>query len=292
MKSLLIGAAALALAGQAFAQDAAPAPGAVPATAAAAQPADGATVLATVNGTDITLAHLVALRARLPEQYQSLPDDVLYTGMLDQLIQQQVLADTATKSRATEVGLENETRAFVAGREIERLTSEPLEEAAVAAAYAATYGDAPKGTEYNASHILVATEEEALEIKAELDGGADFGAVAKEYSTGPSGPNGGELGWFGTGMMVPAFEKAVAGMEKGQVSAPVQTQFGWHVIRLGDTREQAAPPLDEVRPEIEAQLRDEMVAAELQRLTDAAEITRADVKVDPAAVRDDSILGN
>lgn len=292
MKHLLIGAAtALALAGPAMAQDSAnPAPANNAAPATQATQADGSTILATVNGTDITLAHLVALRARLPEQYQSLPDDALYTGMLDQLIQQQVLADQAPMDRATEIGLENETRAYIAGRQIERLNAEPLDEGAVKAAYDKALADMPQGKEYNASHILVETEDEAKALRTELDEGADFAELAKERSTGPTGPNGGALGWFGEGMMVPAFEEAVAGMEKGEISGPVQTQFGWHVIRLDDTRDQEAPSLDEVRPQIEAQLRDEAVAAELQKLTDAAEITRSDVEIDPAQVRNDSLL--
>ena len=90
---------------------------AMPATAQ-----DAGTVLATVNGTDITLGHLIAMRERLPQQYQQLPDDVLYQGMLEQLIQQQVLADAAREdlSGADAIGLENEARAFLAGRVIDR----------------------------------------------------------------------------------------------------------------------------------------------------------------------------
>ena len=75
------------------------------------------------------------------------------------------------------------------------------------------------------------------------------------HSTGPSGPSGGELGWFGPGMMVPPFEEAVMAMEVGAVSEPVETQFGWHVITLNDTRSQAAPPLDEVREELAEEIR-------------------------------------
>ena len=151
MRHHLMGAvAALALAAPALAQDAAaPSP---------AAPADPATVLATVGDTEITLGHLIALRARLPEQYQSLPDETLFQGMLDQLIQQQAIADAAERTPALTLGLENETRAYVAGREIERLSRAPLDEAAVVAAYEEAYADVPAEPEYNASHILVETE--------------------------------------------------------------------------------------------------------------------------------------
>ncbi|CTQ32625.1 peptidylprolyl isomerase [Jannaschia rubra] len=285
MTRLLTGAAlALALSAPAFAQDAAD---------GAAKP-DASTVLATVNGTDITLGNLIALRGRLPAQYLELPDDLLYQGMLDQIIQQQVLSDTAREdlSRADEIGLENETRAFLAGRVLERLTAEPVDDAAVQAAYDEIYGNAEPATEYNASHILVETEEAAQEIAGKIAEGADFAELAQEESTGPTGPNGGQLGWFGPGMMVPEFEEAVKGMEAGEVSDPVQTQFGWHVIRLNEVREQEVPALDDVRPELEDVARNALVEAEVERLTEAAQVERTEVEIDPARIRDTDLLEN
>ena len=280
MRHLLLGTAiALALAAPARAQDAAAAP-------------DASVVLATVNGTDITLGHMIALRGRLPQEYQDLPDDVLYQGMLDQLIQQQALADAAERTTSVTLGLENEGRAYVAGREIARLSAMPVDEDAVRAAYDEAYGATPVEPEYNARHILVATEEEALLIVEEIEGGADFAAVAQERSTGPSGPSGGSLGWFGPGMMVPAFETAVAALEPGEVSGPVQTEFGWHVIRLDEKRDKEKPALEQIRPQIEAQIREAAVAAEIERLTAAADVVRAEVTVDPSAIRDDGLLGD
>ncbi|UWQ21954.1 peptidylprolyl isomerase [Jannaschia sp. W003] len=257
---------------------------------AAAQ--DASTVLARVNGTEITLGHLVAMRARLPEQYRQLPDEVLYQGMLDQIVQQQVLADAARADigRADELGLENETRAFLAGRMLERAATQPLDEAAVQAAYEERYASAEAAPEWNASHILVETETEARALKAQLDDGADFAELARSESTGPSGPNGGELGWFGTGQMVPVFEAAVAELEPGEVSDPVESQFGWHVVKLNETRLKEAPALEEVRPQIEQSLREAAVDAEIARLTDGAEVERPEVEVDPALIRDDALL--
>ncbi len=310
MKHLLIGAAtALALAAAAHAQDATPAPGTMPDTAASADAApaeapaadaapgaalatDASTVLATVNGVDITLGHLVALRSRLPEQYQQLPDDVLFDGMLDQVIQQQILTDANPPTPADEIGVENEIRAYQASRVIERLSAAPVDEAAVQTAYDAQYGDVEAATEYNARHILAETEEAAAAIKAELDGGADFAEVAQGQSTGPSGPSGGQLGWFGPGMMVPEFEEAVSGMTAGEVSDPVQTQFGWHIIKLDETREAAAPPLEEVRAALETEVRNAAIDAEVQRLTAEAAVERLEVEIDPALIRNDDLLEN
>ncbi len=294
MKHLLIGAAtALALAASAHAQDATPAPVEAPEATPAPDyaDADASTVLATVNGTDITLGHLVALRARLPQQYQELPDDVLFGGMLDQIIQQQVLTDSSAPTPGDEIGASNEVRAYLAGKVIDRLAARPVDDAAVQAFYDEQFGGFEGEVEYNASHILVETEEEAQAIKTEIEGGAEFDAVAQERSTGPSGPNGGQLGWFGAGMMVPEFEEAVAGMEAGQVSDPVQTQFGWHVIKLNETRQKEAPALEEVRAEIETELRGVAVDAEVARLTEAAEIERVEIEIDPALIRNTDLLG-
>lgn len=248
------------------------------------QAQDLSTVMATVNGTDITLGHLVAMRDRLPAEYQQLPDEALLRGLLDQAIQQQALADTARGDLAPgdEYGLENEERAFLAARVIERAAEAELDEAAVQEAYDARFDGQ---VEWNAAHILVETETEARALKAQLDDGADFATLAREESTGPSGPSGGALGWFTTGMMVPAFEEAVQGLEPGEVSDPIQTQFGWHVVRLNETRPVDAPPLDQVRPDIEQTLRRDVVREEIDRLTAEAEVERTDVDVDPALIR-------
>lgn len=221
-----------------------------PVAAADALPAD--TVVATVNGEQITLGHLIVAYATLPQQYQQLPSEVLFDGLLDQLIQQVALAQTHDPEipARIELSLENERRSLIAANVVEHAMQGAASEAEIKAAYDAKYAGTVDALEFDASHILVETEEEAQAIVAELRGGADFADMARAKSTGPSGPRGGALGWFGKGAMVPEFEAAVVAMEPGTVSDPVQTQFGWHVIRLNDTRVKSAPPLDEVREEI------------------------------------------
>ncbi len=246
------------------------------------------TVVATVNGTDITLGHMIVARATLPEQYQQLPDEVLFTGILDQLVQQTALADTfegEAPARVT-LSIENETRSLIAGEVIEGVMATPVDEDALQAAYDAQYAEADAGEEYNASHILVETEDEAKALKEELDNGADFAELAREKSTGPSGPGGGSLGWFGAGMMVPTFEAAVVEMEPGAVSDPVQTQFGWHVIKLNETRKTKAPELDEVREELELQIRQTVVQSTIEEITAAAEVDRSAAEgIDPTLLK-------
>ncbi len=235
------------------------------------------TVVAVVNGTEITLGHMIVARASLPEQYQQLPDDVLFTGILDQLIQQSALADKyeGDLPRRATLSLENERRSITAGEMVERIMAEPVSDTELQAAYDEAYGNAEPETEYNASHILVETEEEAKTIIEELSKGADFAAKAREKSTGPSGPGGGSLGWFGKGMMVPSFEAAVIAMEPGQISEPVQTQFGWHVITLNEVRDVEAPTLEDSRGELETQIRQTRAQASIEETTAAADVDRS-----------------
>lgn len=246
------------------------------------------TVVATVNGTEITVGHMIIARATLPEQYQQLPDEILFKGILDQLVQQTALADTFDGDLPARVKLsmENENRSLVAGEVIENVMAGPVDEDALKAAYDEQYASAEQGDEYNASHILVETEEEALAIKAELDGGADFAEMAREKSTGPSGPGGGSLGWFGKGMMVPSFEATVIAMEPGAVSEPVETQFGWHVIMLNETRKTEAPALDTVREELELQIRQTRVQTTIDSITEAADVDRSAADgIDPTILK-------
>lgn len=128
-------------------------------------------------------------------------------------------------------------------------------------------------TEYRARHILVNDEAEAVEIIAALGDGADFAELAVAHSLDASGPEGGELGWFAPGQMIPAFTEAVQALAPGEYTpAPVATQFGWHVIQLEDSRDITPPPLDEVRPQIREILQTRELRAFMDELRAAAEI--------------------
>lgn len=238
------------------------------------------TVVASVNGTDITVGHMILVREGLPEQYRNLPDEQLYEGILEQLIQQTLLADLVgdTNSRQIRLTLENDRRLMKASQAVEKISAEMVRETDITALYQERYADADMGLEYNAAHILVETEEAAINLIDKLQAGADFAELAKEFSTGPSGPNGGDLGWFGLGMMVPAFETAVVEMEKGAVSGAVKTEFGWHVIKLNDTRAIAAPALDSVRDEIAAELQRAAIEQRIDELSQQANISRTPIE--------------
>jgi peptidyl-prolyl cis-trans isomerase C len=291
-RAALLGTICLAFAFPAAAQTEAPAE--APAEGQAAAPAVTAdTVVATVNGTDITVGHMLVLRARLPQQYQTLPPEALFDGILDQLIQQELLRGQGQElSRVGKLMLENEERTLIAVQAAEKIAAEKVTDEAIQAAYDESYAKQEPGTEYNAAHILVETQEEAQAIVDELSGGADFATIAKERSKDPgSGQNGGDLGWFGLGMMVPEFEQAVVALEPGAVSAPVQSQFGWHVIKLNETRPLPIPTLEEVREEIATGLEQQAVEAVIAELQESATITRAEPgQIDPAVIGNVNLL--
>ncbi|MCV3270057.1 peptidylprolyl isomerase [Roseobacter sinensis] len=251
------------------------------------------TVVATVNGVEITLGHMIAARATLPAQYQQLDDKVLYDGILEQLVQQSALAQTyegETPLRITKA-LENEERSLVAGEVVEGVLQDAITDEALQDLYDRQFGDVDPEEEYNASHILVETEEEAIAVKETVDGGADFAATAREKSIGPSGPNGGELGWFSSGMMVPAFEAATIALGVGEVSDPVQTQFGWHIIKLNETRQAEIPTLEDVRAELTQELSQIKAQEAIRSATESADVqVRADVEIDPTILKQTDLL--
>ncbi|WP_375174103.1 peptidylprolyl isomerase [Pseudooceanicola sp.] len=251
------------------------------------------TVVATVDGTEITLGHMILIRQALPQQYAQVPANVLFQGILDQLVQQTALADAyegETPNRV-KMALENEKRSLTAAEEVGKVLETAVTEEAIEQAYKDTYANAEEETEYKAAHILVETEDEAKAIVTDLEGGADFAATAQEKSTGPSGPNGGELGWFSEGMMVPEFEQAVMTLEPGAISAPVQTQFGWHVIKLEETRIKEAPALDAVRDELRRQVEQDVVKAHIDALVEKANVdTSASEGIDPALLNNIDLL--
>ena len=245
----------------------------ITATAAVAQDAD--TVVATVGDVEITLGELIIARSQLPQQYQQFPPEVLFDGLVDQLVQQQLLSNALEETpKRMELTLLNERRNLMAAEVINEISEQVITEDVLLEAYDARYADAEPVLEWNASHLLVDTEEEAIAAKQRVTDGEVFADVAREVSTGPSGPSGGELGWFGTGRMVPAFEGATAELAVGEVSDPVQTQFGWHVIILNETRELPPVTFEQAQGELANEIREAAIQALLAELEAEYEVTK------------------
>ena len=235
-------------------------------------------IVATVDGYDIKLNEIIELIEQLPPEYQNQPLANYFDQMVDEVINTKLAAKAGEKSNlsddpviieamriaAQKVLAENWLRAEVA----KSVTPEAIENA-----YNAYVADAASREEIKASHILLADEQAAISAIQKLRNGRDFAELAREISTGPSGPNGGDLGYFGRGAMVPVFEMAAFNLEVGSfTTSPVQSQFGWHVVKVFDKRIS------------EARSKEEMSQKLMQNITKISfariiETLRADAKI-------------
>ncbi|MEM9909654.1 MAG: peptidylprolyl isomerase [Pseudomonadota bacterium] len=250
-------------------------------------------VLANVNGTEITLGHVIAIRQALPPQYNQFPADLLFRAIMDQLVQHTLVIQSSDTepSRRTLIEIENETRTLIATEILSGVAENEPSETELLELYDAEYPPDMDAKEYRASHILVETEDEAIQLITSLASGGDFAELAREFSTGPSGESGGDLGWFAEGDMVEPFFDAVEALSPGGVSAPVQTQFGWHVIRLAETRQQERPELETVQPELEQIHRQNSIDSYVAALREEANITETDLNsLDPSIIMQYELL--
>ncbi len=260
---------------------------------ARAEAPTAATVLATVGGVNITLGDLIITRDALPAQYKALPDDQLFKGILDQLVQQEALRQSMgdTLSKKDAMALDGLKRSYLANEAMIVGIKDAVSDAAIQKAYDAKYKDMAPQLEYHASHILVDSEEKANAILVEINGGMAFADEAKANSKDGSAANGGDLGWFGLGAMVKPFEDAVVAAPVGTVVGPIKTDFGWHLILVSETRNKAAPALADVRDQIVAEVQKAAIADLVKSVTDKATITRADTTgIDPALIKDLTLL--
>ncbi|HZF74351.1 MAG TPA: peptidylprolyl isomerase [Acetobacteraceae bacterium] len=269
-----------------FAQ--AQAPAVPPAPAQQAAPA-GDPVLARVDGREIRRSELEEAARALPEELRAMPPQMLYPLLLDQLITQQALVNAA---RAQGLDRNPEVQARLRRAEEETLQQALISRAVAGEAteeklrerYQRQVASRPAEEEVRARHILVPTEAEARAALEEVRRpGADFAEVARRRSTGPGSREGGELGWFKRGDMIPEFAEAAFGLRPNEVvQAPVRTQFGWHVIKVEDRRATPAPPFEEVRDSLRQQALEEAVGAAVERIRGAAQVERFNMDGTPA----------
>lgn len=259
--ALMLGVALAAAPLPATAQDA-PATEAPAAEAPAAAPAATPdTVVATVGGQTITEADLAFAAEDLQQELSQMPPQERRPFLVTVLIDMKVMANAAREQQMDQSEIFKrrldylEERALRRAYFAEQIATE-VTPAAVQAAYDEMVAEFEPQEEVHARHVLVATEEEAQAVKAELDAGADFEELAKEKSVDPSAQqNGGDLGFFSRGMMVGPFEDAAFALtEPGQISEPVQSDFGWHVIQLVAERQSAPPAFEQVGQQLQQQV--------------------------------------
>lgn len=213
-------------------------------------------VIATVDGRPLTLSDLSFVEEELFAMIGNVPPQQKGQILLGYAIDRDLAVAAAENAGVS--GQDPEVMARMAFYRkkalqdvyISRLLSERVSEDAVRDAYARDYTNRPAVEEVRARHVLVKDEKLAQDIAAKAKSGADFEALAKENSIGPSKDSGGDLGYFTADQMVPSFSAAAFQLKIGEVSNPVQSQFGWHVIKLEDRRKQPVPAFEDVASEI------------------------------------------
>ena len=241
-------------------------------------------VVATVNGRNITEAELMAFidaQGQVRPGQTVTPDQALPEFIRMEVVRQAAEAESNFSDPAVAAQINfSVTQAIVQNWAQNKIENEEPSEEAIQAEYQKRIADIPT-EEYKTSHILLETEEAAQEVIQQLNDGADFAELAKEKSTGPSGPNGGELGWTDGTAFVPEFTAGLTALENGEYSKePVQTQFGYHVILLEDTREKeqsSQPSIEQVRPQIRQMLIAENIRSTVEQLENSATITQEDL---------------
>ena len=268
---LSFAACGLALAANAQTQQAAPA------AQTAAKPADP--VVARINEQEVRLSEVTRLVGQLPPQVQQMPMEMLYPALLEQVVNQKLVASAAykaglDKSQEVKDELKQAEERIVQRAYMQKEVQARITPEAVDAKYKEFLKENPPQDEVKASHILVEQEADAKEIIAQLGKGGDFAKLAKEKSKDTvAAQQGGDLGYFTQDTMVEPFAKAAFAMKPGEISKePVQTQFGWHVIKVEDRRVAPPPPLDEVRPQIERELSRDVVSSLVDNLRKDAKV--------------------
>jgi len=237
-------------------------------------------VVATVDGEKIYLGEVKTARKSLPEQYQKVSFEMIYQTLVDSIVDSKLASNNARiRNFDQNVAFKKQMRRIedqmlqriVLTHEMEAvITDEALEKS-----YAGLVKSFVDKEEVRARHILVKTEKEAKEIIEKIQGGADFSAMAKEKSIGPSGAGGGDLGFFAKGQMVPEFDKVVFDMNAGELfSDPVNTQFGFHVIKVEERRKKQVPSFEEVKEQLRAEMSQSLGAAYVEGLRKKARIVR------------------
>jgi len=235
-------------------------------------------VVATINGQQVTEADLKMAETELGPQFGQLPEEQRRAAALSALIDVRLFAAEAEKEGIADSEDFQRRAEYLRQRAlhsayVDENVVKPITDEALRARYDEEIGKIPQAEEVHARHILVETEEEAKAIVKQLDEGGDFAEIAKEKSKDGAAQNGGDLGYFTAEAMVPEFSKAAFAMEPGTHSEePVKTQFGWHVIKVEDKRMQPPPAFEQVQEQIRSLIIRDNYMDRLASLREGAEV--------------------
>ncbi len=245
-------------------------------------------VVATINGEPVTESDLTIALSDLDQQFAQLPAEQRRAAALSALIEIRLLAAQA-ESQGLADGEEFARRMEMLRQRalhsayIDQEVASKVTDEAVRALYDRQIAEMPVQNEVHARHIIVPTEEEAKAIIVELDGGGNFEEIAKEKSQDGAAAQGGDLGYFTSGQMVPEFEQAAFAMNAGDYSKePVQTQFGWHVIKVEDKRPQQPPAFEQVQDQFRSLLLRQTYIETVTGIRDTATVEISDPELKAA----------
>jgi len=238
-------------------------------------------VIADVNGNKLTIADFQAyIKMRMSkEKNPGKLDQAQRQRIFSEYINRELLYQEAVKSgldknAMVKAEIENQRRNIVVSYTLKQLMNKPLKQSDMQAVYEREM--ASPGQEYKTRHILVKTEQQAKQLILQLDNGKNFMQLAMKHSIDASAKKGGELGWFSSDQMVEPYSDAARKLSNGSYTrTPVQTRFGWHIIRLDGTREIPAPSFDEVKNKIVALINNRRISAYIESLRKKASVTVA-----------------
>ncbi len=244
----------------------------------------GREIVARINGIEVSRTVFELAESELGTELAGLPPGERHALILDYLVETLLMAEAARKSGLTEdekfrQRVEYYRRRALRDMYFEKNVRDAITDEDVRVIYDQQIGRSKPIDEVRVRHILLETREEAEKILEQLKQGRDFGTLAQAHSLGPSKVQGGDLGYFSRGQMVKEFEDAAFALEKGKVSDPVKTQFGWHILLVEDRRSSEVPPFEAVKDRIRAPLIQQRAQRIIQALKKDAKVEILDAKL-------------
>ena len=244
-----------------------------------------------VNGKIIKFGSAIIAFSKLRQSNVKFDQKTVFSQIVQQLVNEELLSQKIDKeNKLTLLALEHEKRSAKAAQMVSKVLKNFPNDELLSAAYQNLTNQFKNTLEYNASHILVKEEKQAKIILGDLKEGKVFEEMAKEHSIGPSGKNGGKLNWFDLNSMVPEFSTALMVLTEGDISQPVKTKFGWHLIKLNKTREKQIPEFKDVKSELIQSLRQKKINDYLNSLTENSEIDFLGKDINPNEIANINLL--
>ena len=244
-----------------------------------------------VNGKIVKFGSAIIAFSKIRQSNRNFDQETVFSQIVQQLVNEELLSQNIDKeNKLTLLALEHEERSAKAAQMVSKILKNFPNDELLNSAYKNLTEQYKNALEYNASHILVEEEGQAKTILADLKQGKVFEEMAKEHSIGPTGKNGGKLNWFDLNSMVPEFSTALMVLSEGDISQPVKTEFGWHLIKLNKTREKKIPDLEEVKPQIVQSLRQKKINDYLKSLTTNSKIEFLGKDINPNEIANVKLL--